>query len=125
MLCVRLQAADFAPQCRACAGSRPRSKAALFQAERADKRIFLTQQKEHEQSEISAGDLFSIGVEGRIVQLLPLPNDVLKVLVEIQVRSEIHSFRALERMDEVNVQLFPSIGEVSNPCSETERFKRL
>ena len=61
---------------------RPASLAAVDAAGGADKQILLVAQRNAEVQEPAAGDLFRVGVVGRIHQLASLANGATKVLVE-------------------------------------------
>ena len=60
---------------------RKSSHVALLSAADSDNNVFLVQQKDSAQEEVTQNDLFCVGVEGRVVQLLKLPNQVYKVLI--------------------------------------------
>ncbi|MCG8608779.1 endopeptidase La [bacterium] len=57
-----------------------------------DKLIFLSAQKNVAQEEPSESDLYRIGVVARILQVLKLPNGLMKVLVEGIVRGRLKRF---------------------------------
>jgi len=57
-----------------------------------DKLIFLTAQRDITKEEPGRDDLFRIGVVSRILQVLKLPNGLMKVLVEGLVRGRISRF---------------------------------
>lgn len=61
---------------------RPRSVAALEEAMLADQQIFLVMQVDPQDDEPQMGDLHTVGVVARIKQLLKLPGDTVRVLVE-------------------------------------------
>lgn len=62
--------------------SRKKSIQALEKAMGGDKEVFLVTQKDPEESEPSAKGLFSIGTIATIKQLVKMPNNVVRVLVE-------------------------------------------
>ncbi len=61
---------------------RPQSIAALEVAEKTDKQIFLATQLEPQTESPGFDDLYHLGVRGKIVQMLKLPDGTVKVLVE-------------------------------------------
>ncbi len=61
---------------------RPQSIAALEAAEKTDKQIFLATQLEPQTESPGFDDLYHLGVRGKIVQMLKLPDGTVKVLVE-------------------------------------------
>ncbi|MBM74386.1 MAG: endopeptidase La [Proteobacteria bacterium] len=97
---------------------RKRSYAALLSATDTDKKVFLVQQKDSNQEQVSQNDLFDVGVEGRLVQLLSLPNEVYKVLIEVQDRAEINELYPEIEMDRVITQPFISIVDIQEETLE-------
>ena len=61
---------------------RDKSIKALSEAMEADKKIFLTTQKDPEVLKPTIKDIFQVGTEAKITQLLRLPDGTVKVLVE-------------------------------------------
>ncbi|HRF91431.1 MAG TPA: LON peptidase substrate-binding domain-containing protein, partial [Desulfobacter postgatei] len=61
---------------------REKSIKALSQAMGGDKKIFLTTQKDPDVLKPTIQDLFQVGTEARITQLLRLPDGTVKALVE-------------------------------------------
>ncbi|RLB99344.1 MAG: endopeptidase La [Deltaproteobacteria bacterium] len=61
---------------------RDKSIKALSQAMAADKKIFLTTQKDPEVLKPNINDIFQVGTEAKITQLLRLPDGTVKALVE-------------------------------------------
>lgn len=61
---------------------REKSIKALSQAMAADKKIFLTTQKDPEVLKPTIQDIFQVGTEAKITQLLRLPDGTVKALVE-------------------------------------------
>ncbi len=84
---------------------REKSIKALSEAMAADKRIFLTTQKDPEVLKPSIQDIFQVGTEAKITQLLRLPDGTVKVLVEGCDRGKIvkladeNGFLAVEYVD--------------------------
>lgn len=71
---------------------RESSLKAIEEAMMLDKLIFLSAQKNVSQEEPEEKDLYRIGVVARILQVLKLPNGLMKVLVEGIVRGRIKRF---------------------------------
>ncbi len=71
---------------------RPKSIHALEQAMVNDQFIFLVAQKDAKKEQPEAEDLFEMGTVARIKQLLKLPGDMLRVLVEGVQRGNIVSY---------------------------------
>ena len=84
---------------------REKSIKALSEAMAADKRIFLTTQKDPEVLKPNIQDIFQVGTEAKITQLLRLPDGTVKVLVEGCERGKIvklideDGFLAVEYVD--------------------------
>ena len=68
---------------------REKSIKALSQAMAADKKIFLTTQKDPEVLKPTIKDIFQIGTEAKINQLLRLPDGTVKALIEGSERGKI------------------------------------
>jgi ATP-dependent Lon protease len=68
---------------------RKRSRDALLKAYEGDKTIFLAAQREAMVTEPRPKDIFEVGTVATIIQMLRLPDDNLKVLVEGQHRARI------------------------------------
>src|SRR5437763_9479917 len=68
---------------------RPASLAAIDAAVEADKLILLVAQKEGETQEPVAADLHRVGVLGRVLQVVRLPNGSTRVLVEGFARAKV------------------------------------
>ncbi len=72
---------------------RPRSVKALQIADEADKRLFLSLQKEATTDDPDINDLNTIGVTADILQVLKLPDGTVKVLVEGKDRAVMDTLR--------------------------------
>ncbi len=70
---------------------RPKSIAALDEAMSNDQQIFLVAQRSADVDEPGVDELHSHGTVAHILQLLKLPDDTIKVLVEGRVRAQIES----------------------------------
>jgi ATP-dependent Lon protease len=68
---------------------REKSKAAIEAAIENQTDIFLATQKDYELEEPSIGDIYNIGTICKIKQIIKLPNDIIRVLVEGTDRGEI------------------------------------
>lgn len=64
---------------------------ALHQALDKDKQIFLVAQKNATDDNPKENNLYKVGVVARIIQVMKMPNDTYKVLIEGLVRAEIKS----------------------------------
>ena len=71
---------------------REKSVRALEDVMRDDKQILLVAQKNAAQDDPNAGDIYSIGTVGTVLQLLKLPDGTVKVLVEGGSRARIVRF---------------------------------
>ncbi len=66
---------------------RLKSVAALNAAMKKDQRIFLIAQKDLEQEDPQPHELYSVGVVGRVQQILKLPHDNFRIVVEGEYRA--------------------------------------
>ena len=71
---------------------RPKSRAALSAAFKGSKELFLVAQRTGRTSDPGPEDLYEVGCVATIIQLLRLPDDNLKVLVEGKGRARIDQF---------------------------------
>ncbi len=71
---------------------RSQSIKSIEQAMEEEKIIFLVAQKEAGMDEVTPRDLYRFGVVARIVQLVKLPNGLLKILVEGVIRGKVLRF---------------------------------
>ena len=100
---------------------RPRSRAALGQADASDRQVFLVAQKSGRTTEPEKGDIFEVGILASIHQMLRLPDDNLKVLVEGKQRARIIKFMDGEGHFRVQVEL---LDDVTEEASEIEALLR-
>ena len=77
---------------------REKSVAALEAAMRGDRRILLLAQRKPDVDDPTREDLYEVGTIGHIVQLLRLPDDTIKVLVEGELRARVLHLREEEGM---------------------------
>ncbi|MBT81864.1 MAG: endopeptidase La [Alteromonadaceae bacterium] len=75
---------------------REKSIRCLEAAMENDKQIFLVAQKDASVDEPESDDIFQVGTLATILQLLKLPDGTVKVLVEGNVRGEIHQYEQAE-----------------------------
>ena len=66
---------------------RDKSVRALDDVMKDDKQILLVTQKNAAQDEPAPSDIYSVGTIGSVLQLLKLPDDTVKVLVEVGARA--------------------------------------
>ena len=96
---------------------RPKSVAALEQAMLEDQTIFLVAQREIEIEEPTEKDLYTVGTIVQIKQVLNLPGNSLRVLVEGRCRAKINSIKEkdnylvaeITKQDESNVKKSPEL----------------
>lgn len=85
---------------------RESSLRAIQEAMLLDKMIFLTAQKDIATEDPEREDLHRFGVIARILQILKLPNGLMKVLVEGLVRAKIVRFMSITDHFEANIEVF-------------------
>jgi len=83
---------------------REKSIAALEAAMKYEKSIFMVAQKNAQKDEPAAGDIYTVGTIGIIIQLLRLPDGTVKVLVEGKKRGVIKEYKASEEYFAVEVE---------------------
>ena len=76
--------------------SREKSIKAVEEAMMDEQEIFLLTQKNPEEEEPTAENLYSIGLEAEIKQVIKMPNDLVRVLVEGIERAELNCFTETE-----------------------------
>jgi ATP-dependent Lon protease len=86
---------------------REKSVRALEAVMKEDKQILLVAQKNAEQNDPSAEDIYPIGTVSTILQLLKLPDGTVKVLVEGSRRARITAFKETESYFEAFVTPMP------------------
>ncbi len=82
---------------------------AVQEAMLLDKFIFLTAQKDVQTEEPLKDDLYRVGVVARIIQVLKLPNGLMKVLIEGLVRAKITRFLPISDHLEVKLDFIEDI----------------
>ncbi|MGH7492974.1 MAG: endopeptidase La [bacterium] len=88
---------------------RESSLRALHEAMLVDKLIFLVAQKDVAKEEPGKDDLYRIGVVARVLQVLRLPNGLMKVLVEGLVRGRIMRFLQVPDHFQVRIEVIPEL----------------
>jgi ATP-dependent Lon protease len=83
---------------------RDRSIKALEWALKTDRKIFLASQKAAQQTTPGKEDIFRIGTIGRLVQMLKLPDNTIKVFVEGLQRGRIVNYADSEQFFRVTVE---------------------
>src|SRR5699024_11393941 len=81
-----------------------KSIAALETAMLSDQLILLTAQKESSIEKPSSDEIHRIGTVAKINQMLTLPNDTVRILVEGKYRAEITEFIDDEKSSEVEIR---------------------
>ncbi|MCA1960466.1 MAG: endopeptidase La, partial [Desulfomonile sp.] len=89
---------------------RDRSIKALEAAMRADRKIFLAAQKNAQLTSPEESDIYEVGTIGRIVQMLKLPDNTIKVFAEGITRGGIVSFT--DTKDYFKVEVIPLADEI-------------
>ena len=100
---------------------RKSSLIAIETAVEDDKLIFLVAQKDPAREEVGARDLYRVGVVARILQLIRLPNGLVKILVEGMFRVRVKSLNKKAGYFKAAVTPFEPLGE---PTEEDEAKKR-
>lgn len=100
---------------------RQKSINALEKALEKDKQIVLATQRDAKVDEPAAEDIYKIGTLGNIIQLIRLPDDSVKILVEGKRRSTIKSFQPSQDLFLVEIEEVKGPGEIS---TETKALMR-
>ena len=87
---------------------RPKSAKSVEEAMRADQRIFLTAQKDLSVDDPKKNDLYAVGTVAIVKQILRMPGDNMRILVEGKFRAELvdciqsepHLFARVEEIEE-------------------------
>jgi ATP-dependent Lon protease len=102
--------------------ARPKSIRALEMAMDGNKNIFLATQKDPQVDDPAVEDLYAVGTIGQIIQLLKLPDNTVKVLVEGGSRARIAHVLTEEESFLAEVELLTDLPTESNP--ELEALSR-
>src|SRR6185295_14850785 len=100
---------------------REKSRAALAAAFEGDKEIFLAAQPVGKTPDPEPDDIYEVGTVATIIQMLRLPDENLKVLVEGRKRARIHRYIESDDFHKVEVS---DIAEHSKLDVETEALMR-
>ena len=86
---------------------RVKSVRALEEVMQDDKQILLVAQKDASEDDPSSDDIYEVGTVGQVLQLLKLPDQTVKVLVEGTARARIKRFTDREDFFEAEVEPVP------------------
>ncbi len=100
---------------------REKSVRALEDVMRDDKQILLVTQKNAAQDDPTAGDIFTVGTLGTVLQLLKLPDGTVKVLVEGSQRARIVRFSDNDQFFQAYAEIIP---EAAGDENELEALAR-
>ena len=81
--------------------------------------LFLVAQRQATTVSPSEKDIFEVGTLGTILQILRLPDNTVKVLIEGRKRARIHEYHETERMIEAVVE------EIAEPADQTVEIEAL
>lgn len=104
--------------------SRKKSIKAIEKAMMMDQTIFLITQKDYEESDPQIEDLYKIGTIASIKQVIKLPGNILRVLVEGNRRAELGHFERTEEYLEAEVMLFEESVFSEMPVAASEAMIR-
>lgn len=104
--------------------SRERSTRAVEEAMLREEKIFLVTQKDPDMEEPSEKDLYTIGLLATIKQVIKLPNNILRVLVEGEKRAEMLGLEQDKDYLEAEVATFDEEDENKPSEVETEAMLR-
>ncbi len=91
---------------------REKSVRALEDVMREDKQILLVTQKNAQQDDPTAADIYTVGTVGTVLQLLKLPDGTVKVLVEGGQRARITKFSDNDAFFQAHAEVIPEkLGE--------------
>ncbi len=85
---------------------RDRSMAAIEEAMVENREVMLTTQTDAEAEEFTFKELYPVGVVAEIRQVIKLPGDTVRVLVEGKHRAVIHAYHEQENFDTAEVEEF-------------------
>lgn len=89
--------------------SRPKSVKAIEQAMLQEQSIFLVTQKDVEEEEPNRDGLYRIGIIATIKQVIKMPNDVIRVLVEGEERAELIDFLEQQEYLLAEIMIFETV----------------
>jgi ATP-dependent Lon protease len=85
---------------------REKSVRALEEVTKEDKQILLVTQKDAAQDDPTTDDIYTVGTIGTVLQLLKLPDDTVKVLVEGTARARITKYTDKDVFFEAEAEIF-------------------
>ncbi|NMC70301.1 MAG: endopeptidase La [Myxococcales bacterium] len=100
---------------------REKSVAALQAALAGDKQILFAAQKKAKTNEPAPADIYGVGTVATIIQLLRLPDDTVKVLVEGKTRAAVRRYLSSEKYFLVEAE---ELSETATRDTETEAVMR-
>ncbi len=86
-----------------------------------NKSIFLVAQKDSLMEDVHPKDLFRVGVVGQILQMVKLPNGLIKILVEGVARAKVSRYREKKKFIEAKLDLPPDIIDVTEEMEAKRR----
>ena len=86
--------------------SKEKSVLALEQVMVSDQTIFLITQKSTEDTDFNPDDLYDVGVVAFVKQLVKLPSDIIRVLVEVKYRARISQWQEEEPFLKAEIESF-------------------
>ncbi|MGD9487862.1 MAG: endopeptidase La [Calditrichaceae bacterium] len=86
-----------------------------------NKSIFLVAQKDSLLEDVHPKDLFRVGVVGQILQMVKLPNGLIKILVEGVARAKVSRYREKKKFIEAKLDLPPDIIDVTEEMEAKRR----
>ncbi len=104
--------------------NRPKSIAAVERAMVSDQKLFLVCQKDEKVSDPGLDDLAAYGTIAEIRQLIRLPNNLIRVLVEGETRAELVDLIPGEPFLQAEAEIAPFINDISD-ANEGEALFRL
>ena len=104
--------------------SRPKSVAAVERAMVGDQKLFLVCQKDEKVNDPGLDDLCAYGTVCEVRQLIRLPNNLIRVLVEGETRAELIDLLPEPRFLQAEVEAAPFVNDVRD-ANENEALFRL
>ena len=97
---------------------REKSLRALGHSAETDDMVLLAAQKNPDEENITARDIYRTGTVARVLQVMELPNGLLKVVVEGIIRAKIKRFRRNPAFFQVEVDVFEESEELDAASSK-------
>ena len=105
--------------------SRERSMKAIERAMLKEEEVFLVTQKDPDTEEPAGKDLFSIGLVASIRQVIKLPNNILRILVEGKERAELLYLEDEGEFLEAEVRFFDPMEGKPSPLEEEAMLRSM